>query len=275
MWLLTYYRQGLSKLNMEARHNPCYFYPMNSHRICNKPFITHGISRVLAIVTLCCGGNFCRVGDAHAANATPELAAQVRAFILTQVVQPADMEIEIGLNAVSKLPNTHCAVPVELRLFSPRVGIGNTNVLINCAAKPTWRANLPVTVRGYAPVVVANRSLLPGQVVTLDDVRQIRLDVATLHNGYYTQPSRVNGAIVKRAVVPGMPVYAHQLRPAYVVKRGEKVVLKNERGGLSIHMTGEALKDGLLGDLIPVKNLRSGRVVEGRVTRPQEVSVHL
>ncbi|MEK6749007.1 MAG: flagellar basal body P-ring formation chaperone FlgA [Pseudomonadota bacterium] len=220
-------------------------------------------------------GNSCRAAAAPDTEGSLALAAQIRNFIEAQIVPPADTDIEIGLEALKTLPYSTCAKPLDVRLYTPRPGIGNTSVALNCPQDLPWRAILPVTIRGYAAVVVANRPLLPGQTVRAEDLQQVKLDIANLHNGYYTQSIQVINALVKQAIRPGMPVYAHQLRPALLIKRGEKVVLMREHSGLSIRMMGEALKDGALGDIIPVRNLNSRRVVEGTVTRRQEVTIRM
>ena len=50
-----------------------------------------------------------------------------------------------------------------------------------------------------------------------------------------------------------------------LVKRGDKVTMVIERGGLKVTMAGKALEDGAVGDKISLSNLVSRRDVMGSV----------
>lgn len=220
-------------------------------------------------------GNLCLSIAVPAQQKVPDIAGQIESYVLSQVIAPAQTDIEVDTRALGNLPNARCDRPLDISKTTPSLGIGNMHVMLNCTDGHPWRAALPLIVRGIAPIVVSTRSLVPGHTVRDQDLRVVKFDISTLHNGYFTDAEPVIGALIKRAVAPGMPVYAYQLRPPFLIKRGEKVFMTTENSRVSIRMMGEALKDGALGDIIPVRNLSSRRVVEGIVTRRQEVAVKL
>jgi flagella basal body P-ring formation protein FlgA len=53
------------------------------------------------------------------------------------------------------------------------------------------------------------------------------------------------------------------LRAPRSVRRGDQVTIAMGAGGISVQMGGVAMRDGGIGDRIPVKNSNSSRIVEG------------
>ena len=51
-----------------------------------------------------------------------------------------------------------------------------------------------------------------------------------------------------------------------IVRRGDRVTLLAKSNAFEVRMEGEALMDASLGDRIRVKNLRSMRIIEGKLS---------
>jgi flagella basal body P-ring formation protein FlgA len=94
-----------------------------------------------------------------------------------------------------------------------------------------------------------------------------------LNNAYLTSPDQVAGLRLRRQVAADTVLAPNQLEQQEVVKRGDKVVISAANSQVSVRMPGEALENGNMGTQIRVRNIRSGRVVKGRVTGPGQVDV--
>jgi flagella basal body P-ring formation protein FlgA len=95
-----------------------------------------------------------------------------------------------------------------------------------------------------------------------------------LGGGVLHDLSQAVGQRLRRPLDAGQAVIVHGLTAPTLVRRGQDVTLEARAGQLAVRTAGVALKDGALGDLIPVEN-PSGRVVEGIVRTAKSVEILL
>jgi flagella basal body P-ring formation protein FlgA len=81
--------------------------------------------------------------------------------------------------------------------------------------------------------------------------------------------------VLLRSVTAGMLLSTAMLKPAILIKRGEKVIISAESSSLQVKMEGLALQAGAKGELIEVKNLSSRQVIEAEVIAPGLVRVRM
>ncbi|MCT7656635.1 flagellar basal body P-ring formation chaperone FlgA [Oceanimonas sp. NS1] len=71
---------------------------------------------------------------------------------------------------------------------------------------------------------------------------------------------------------PGRPILASQL---CVVCKGDRVTIVAQSGGLSIRTDGTAEEDGTFNERIRIRNTRSGREIQARISEAGVVTVGL
>jgi flagella basal body P-ring formation protein FlgA len=76
-------------------------------------------------------------------------------------------------------------------------------------------------------------------------------------------------------VLAGTPITHNLVDAERIVRRGQKVTLVVDDGGMEIRMAGRALSDGALDQRIRVENVSSRRVVEGVVRSAEVVEIRL
>ena len=81
------------------------------------------------------------------------------------------------------------------------------------------------------------------------------------------------GLRVTSPVGPGLTLTTHNVARAPLVAKGENVTLVANGSGFNISVPGKAEQDGYEGDLIMVRNIRSGTVLKGRLERGKVVTV--
>lgn len=174
-----------------------------------------------------------------------------------------------------RLRLAQCDAPLEG--FLPPGGRlkGNTSVGVRCNGSRPWKLYVPARVRVLRKVAVAKGYLGRGAQLTRDQVHLAERDVTTLSRGFITDPAQVVGKTLKRAVSDGRLITPGALTRPTLVRRGEQVIIMGRSTAFEVRMKGEALADGSKGDLIRVKNKKSERIVEGRVTAQGLVTVQL
>ena len=80
--------------------------------------------------------------------------------------------------------------------------------------------------------------------------------------------------VVARVSIPsGEVVLERFVEVPFAVKRGQLVKIVAKKGGIYVETLGRALQNGRVGDIIRVKNVYSGKVIEGRVENEETVVV--
>lgn len=133
------------------------------------------------------------------------------------------------------------------------------------AIEPT--ANQMVMV----PVLAApmNREM----VITAADITHIEVPVSKLNDDTILDDKGLIGQSVRGLIQPNMPVSKNLLAAPKVIKRGDMVTLSLSAGRIQLTSKGKALSDARIGDLVNIQNQSSEKIVQARVTGPQEAII--
>lgn len=120
---------------------------------------------------------------------------------------------------------------------------------------------------GYAvvrvPVAVPVRRLMPGDIVTADDLQVIELPQGRLGSFAVPQAERLVGMEVRSMLAQGRPVMAQSIQKPLVVARGQSVTIRFDDGQLALSAPGRALRDAHEGQEVKVVNVVSNQTVIG------------
>lgn len=173
----------------------------------------------------------------------------------------------------SRLRLKKCNMPLEA--FSNRVDLLNTRstIGVRCNGESPWTLYVPITVHALTPVVYTNKPLLRGEKIDENGVELRFQPLDRVPSNSLTNISQILGMEAARAVPADMALSLSALRSAKLISQGQEVIIMAEGSGLAVRMSGNALKNGAKGEVIPVKNLSSGRVLEGRIVSDNTVLV--
>jgi flagellar basal body P-ring formation protein FlgA len=147
--------------------------------------------------------------------------------------------------------------------------------------RATWEVapTAPRTVATRAPAVATEAATRTVVVSTAWLPRGLRLSAEHLtltdvsaqglpSNALERIDDALQGELI-RDIPAGLPLRSSDLRPAWLVRKGQTVVLSwQPTPGFSLTARLEALEDGRLGDTVRLRNRESGRVVTAQVTGP-------
>jgi len=211
---------------------------------------------------------------AHAAQSLDDINATVRQFIDESLPLLQGTRREIQINPLDpRLRLAECDKP--LQAFSPgnQRGGGSITVGVRCEGSSPWKIYVSAQIKLFRPVVIVNRPLPKGSPITLADVELQERDITRLTKGFFTDPHAAAGMLAKRALSSGEILNTSNLQAPTLVNKGDKVRIVARSESFEVIMLGEAMRDGGLGDRIPVRNLSSGRVVEAVVGGAGEVEI--
>ena len=132
-----------------------------------------------------------------------------------------------------------------------------TPLLANGPTDP-YRGKIRAVVDALVPV----RPILPGEKTAAEDFEWRSLPAQNMSRFVLTSPEQILGREARRLLPQGRPVQAQSLQEPRLIRRGQKIELVYERGGLHLTAPAKALEDGAEGDVIRVQNLNSNRTVK-------------
>ena len=184
----------------------------------------------------------------------------------------AKITLQAG-NLDERLRLPKCAAPLQA-FATPGTNLSRGGTVgVRCTEGKSWKIYVPVRVSVITGVVIARHALVRGATLSASDVQLVERDVATLPSGYLTDIARLQGKSLRRRVMPGNVITPSMLVQSQAVRRGQRVTLIAGVESLNIRMAGTAMSNGGIGDRIAVKNLSSGRTVEGIVRTAETVEI--
>ncbi len=191
--------------------------------------------------------------------------------------------------ALGELPRgtTVVANGLDTRLQLPRCGtepqgtrlIGNpasgaATVEVRCLATEGWKLFVPVRTQQRSVMVVARTPIAAGTVIAAEQLERVEQAVRGASRGYMTDLGSVVGQVARRHIAAGAILRPQWFAAAHVVDRGQTVTLVARSAGIEIRSRGEALQAAGPSGLVKVRNLSSGRIIEGRAQADGTVLVN-
>lgn len=201
------------------------------------------------------------------------LEFKVEDYLQTSGIE-ARYEVEVA-RIDPRLRLAQCDKDLTQALESPAQPVGRVTVRVRCDGSSPWTVFVPATVKLFRPVVVTTLPLKRDHVIEAADISVVERDVGPLSQGYLTDPQQVIGLKLKRATVNDQVLAPVFLEQAEAIRKGDQVVIRARTSAINVVMPGEALSDGVPGQQIRVRNLRSQRIVKARVVEPGAVEVSL
>lgn len=210
--------------------------------------------------------------------ASPETLQRIQktaeAFIYLQHAQYDSVDVKFGY-IDPRLQFTRCDQPLHGYFPDQASPFGLTVVGVECAGSQPWKVILPVTIRVYADVVIANRPIPRNSQLTRADLSLVRRELSAIHSGAYNRMGDVVDMVLLNPVNKDTVLTAVMLKPKRLVQRGETVTILAESSSVVIRTQGIALMDGHRGQMIRIQNSRSGRQLDAEVVDDAIVKVKM
>jgi flagella basal body P-ring formation protein FlgA len=120
------------------------------------------------------------------------------------------------------------------------------------------------------PVVVVVKNISKGEVLNANHLAHEH--TSTRLPGSFTEIKNVIGRRAKFNLARGAILKIRQLEINYAVEKGKYVLLTSSNENVSVTVGAIALEQGQIGDIIKVRNERSGKLLNVVVTSEKKVS---
>lgn len=180
---------------------------------------------------------------------------------------PTDAELEIGAIAADQVP-ADAKLDIVTTQFDVDPNSGRFAALLTISASgiPDLQLRIGGHVQEMTEIPVLRRRLVPGDVVTAQDLSWAKIRVTLARGEIVHSFAQAVGLAVKRSVQPEQPIPLAELGRAMVVQKGESVNLSLETAGLAVSARTIATEPGGIGDHIRVLNELARTTVEAEIT---------
>jgi flagella basal body P-ring formation protein FlgA len=186
-------------------------------------------------------------------------------------------EIELGNRSlkIHVAANEPATIGVENLSINRSTGRFVATMVTPANTPGAKRYRLTGRIHKLVQVPVISRRLSRGDVIRKNDIEWIDVREHTLRRGYILDDSQVIGMAAKRYIAAKTPITTNLIQRPQLVSKGDLVTVSLRAGSMSLTTQGRAMEAGSLGDIVRVKNAKSKKVVEAKVTGNGTVKVSL
>jgi flagellar basal body P-ring formation protein FlgA len=196
----------------------------------------------------------------------------IKSYVENHLNVPAQGKLKIEVAEIDpRITLQPCLSPLTANIPEKHNG-RNVNVKIVCPDEKPWQLFIPVRIQTVIPVLVTRMRINKGALLDNTNVEVIFKDSSQIRGTVLTDPNAVTGARTKRNLSRGSTIT--NSNTCFVCK-GEPVNIIAKSANFEIKSLGIALTDGSLGEIISVRNKKSGRVVQGQVNAINQVVINL
>ena len=121
-------------------------------------------------------------------------------------------------------------------------------------------------------IIKLKKSLEKNDIIELDDIETVL--VAKKHQpSFFSNKKELVGRKLKTNLKMGQTLHPRHLFESFDINNGDIISIVSNLGNVSVTVSGEAQDSGNLGDLIKVKNLKSGKVIKGYVNKNKKIKI--
>jgi len=185
--------------------------------------------------------------------------------------EPWDIDVQTNDDAVRLVS----AAVGPLRISggtSPWTGNQTFQILAN-ANGAVGQANVTAKITLPPLVISATHNIPKGTILRASDLHEERIPGRARNAEAIQSIEEIVGHEAARAIAQGQAVERVFVRLPLLVKKGDVVTVYARNGGVQVRITARAKEDGSQNDVISVESLMDRKLINGRVTGPQEVEV--
>ena len=153
-------------------------------------------------------------------------------------------------------------------------------VKVSCEEKNSWTVFVKTNVNTIKQkklkvskineILVLNKSIEKGNYIKKSDLTFIK---SSKKNIFYNSKEELIGRKVKQNLKKGQYIQPRHLFAKYSVNEGDPVIIVSKFKNTEVNTGGIAIKSGNIGDLLEVKNTRSGIIIKGILKKNKKVNV--
>ena len=203
-----------------------------------------------------------------------EIKDEIR-FALSAQEVPINSDIEL-FDQFIKLhvpQNSLSGVSVDDIEYNPRNFRFSALISAPADASDARQIRLRGRIHKTIEIPVLMRRVLSGEPIKKSDIKWIKFRAQRLQQNMVTTEAELVGMTPKRSIRPGNPILLSSIRRPILVAKGSLVTMFLQAPQMVLTAQGKALENGSNGDVIPISNMNSQKIVEAEIIGHGKVAV--
>ena len=130
-----------------------------------------------------------------------------------------------------------------------------------------------IKISNSIKLITLGNNLKKGEVIQKHD---LKFDYKTnsVGNGFFESFDNLVGRKINQNLSKGQVIKIRHLEENFMVSEGQSIIIFSDLYGINVRMQGNALENGHFNELIKVKNISSGKIVQGRVINEKKILIN-
>jgi len=196
----------------------------------------------------------------------------INLHISSSLPKSSDYKLTIG-QFDNRLKLLLCSKPLEVFVRNKPLKPGRNSVGVKCNTTKKWTVYISIIIHLYKNVLVLSQPIRRGNIFSKGMFKEEKRDVSILRPGFIVDSLEIIGKQATRNLNFDTVLNKIHYTEPKLIKRGDNVIISLKSQNLNISMDGIAVTDGIKGQKIRVKNIKSQQVVQAIVEKQGQVVV--
>ena len=121
-------------------------------------------------------------------------------------------------------------------------------------------------------IIKLTKSLEKNDSIQLNDIETVSAEKKH-QTSFFANKKELIGRKLKTNLKMGQILHPRHLFESFDINNGDIISIVSNLGNVSVTVAGEAQDSGNLGDLIKVKNLKSGKIIKGYIKKDKKIKI--
>ena len=140
-------------------------------------------------------------------------------------------------------------------------------------SKAITKKNLPKNKNENFKIIKLKKSLEKNDIIKLNDIETVLVEKKH-QSSFFSTKKELVGRKLKKNLKMGQILHPRHLYESFDINNGDIISIVSNLGNVSVTVSGEAQDSGNLGDLIKVKNLKSGKIIKGYIKKNKKINIY-
>ena len=161
-------------------------------------------------------------------------------------------------------------------------------VIVSCNKPLKWqitiRTNADSTTKIYTrkdinkipnsiKLITLKNNLKKGEVIQKHDLK-FDYKSNSVGKGFFESFDKLIGRKINQNLSKGQVIKTRHLKENFMVSEGQSIIIFSDLHGINVRMQGNALENGHFNELIKVKNISSGKIVQGKIINEKKILIN-
>ena len=139
-------------------------------------------------------------------------------------------------------------------------------------SKYSIKNKIPKKKNKLLKIVKLKKSIEKNDIIELEDLETVLVEKKH-QTSFFSNKQELVGRKLKTNLKMGQKLHPRHLFESFDINNGDVISIVSNLGNVSVTVSGEAQDSGNLGDLIKVKNLKSGKIIRGYIKKDKKIKI--